>query len=348
MTTSTASTDPTATSAAATPAAPATAMAMAHALNASLRTAMEQDPKIMLLGLDIGELGGVFRVTDGLHKDFGGDRVVTSPLGEAGIVGSAIGLAMAGYRPVCEIQFDGFSFPAMNQIVTQLAKYRHRSEGAVTLPVVIRIPVGGGIGAVEHHSESPEAYFSHTPGLRVVCPSNAQDAYDMLGQAIACNDPVIFLEPKRSYWAKSAVNTDPSREVRPLDAAAIVRPGRDLTIVTYGALVPVALQAADALAEEGREVEVIDLRSIAPIDDETLLESARRTGRVVIAHEASGTGGIGGELAARIQAGAFYDLEAPVLRVTGYDTPYPASRLEEDWLPNADRILDACDQSLAY
>ncbi|MEV8635735.1 alpha-ketoacid dehydrogenase subunit beta [Streptosporangium sp. NPDC051023] len=319
---------------------------MAHALNASLRDAMKADDKVLLIGEDIGRLGGVFRVTDGLQKDFGDDRVVTSPLGEAGIVGSAIGLALAGYRPVCEIQFDGFVFPAMNQIVTQLAKYRHRSEGQISLPIVIRIPVGGGIGAIEHHSESPEAYFAHTPGLRVLCPSNAQEAYDLLGQAIRCNDPVIFLEPKRSYWSKGDV--DPSAPSVDMERARIVRPGNALSLVTYGALVPIATKAAGILAEEGHDIEVIDLRSLSPIDDATVVESVRRTGRLVIAHEASQTCGIGGELAARVQAQAFYELEAPILRVTGYDTPYPASRLEEDWLPNVDRILETCDLSLSH
>lgn len=320
--------------------------AMAHALNASLRDSMDADAKVLLLGQDIGQLGGVFRITDGLAKDFGEDRVVTTPLGEAGIVGSAIGLAMSGYRPVCEIQFDGFVFPAMNQIITQLAKYRHRSEGKVQLPVVIRIPVGGGIGAIEHHSESPEAYFAHTPGLRVLCPSNSQDAYDLLTQAIRCPDPVIFLEPKRSYWAKS--NLDPSAPPQHMDQAKIVRPGEALTLVTYGALVPVASKAASILADEGVEIEVIDLRSLSPIDDATVVKSVQRTGRLVVAHEASQTGGLGGELATRVQAQAFYELEAPILRVTGYDTPYPSSRLEHDWLPNVDRLLDACDRSLAY
>jgi 2-oxoisovalerate dehydrogenase E1 component beta subunit len=319
---------------------------MAHALNAGLRDALEADDKVLLIGEDIGRLGGVFRITDGLQKDFGEGRVVTSPLGEAGIVGSAIGLALAGYRPVCEIQFDGFVFPAMNQIVTQLAKYRHRSGGQVSLPVVIRIPVGGGIGAIEHHSESPEAYFAHTPGLRVLCPSNAQDGYDLLGQAIRCNDPVVFLEPKRSYWSKGELDTA-SLSVD-MELARVVRPGTDLTLVTYGALVPVAMKAAGVLTDEGWEVEVLDLRSLSPIDDATVVESVRRTGRLVIAHEAAQTGGIGGELAARVQAQAFYELEAPILRVTGYDTPYPASRLEEDWLPNVDRILNACDISLTH
>ncbi len=319
--------------------------AMAHALNRSLRHAMEVDPAVVLIGEDIGALGGVFRVTDGLSQDFGEERVVTSPLGEAGIVGSAIGLAMAGYRPVCEIQFDGFVFPAMNQITTQLAKYRHRSSGAVALPVVIRIPVGGGIGAIEHHSESPEAYFRHTPGLRVVCPSTPQDAFDLLGQSIRSDDPVIFLEPKRSYWAKGDVDPELSLD---MDLARVARAGTDLTLVTHGALTTTALGVADTLAEEGRDVEVIDLRTLSPLDDATVTASVRRTGRLVIAHEASQSGGIGGELAARVQADAFYELEAPVQRVTGYDTPYPASRLEEEWLPNADRILAACDRAFTY
>lgn len=323
-----------------------TRKALAHALNDALRHELEADPKVLLLGEDIGPLGGVFRVTDGLAKDFGEDRVVTSPLGEAGIVGSAIGLAMAGYRTVVEIQFDGFVFPAMNQIVTQLAKYRHRSEGKISLPVVIRIPVGGGIGAIEHHSESPEAYFAHTPGLRVLCPSTPQEGYDLLRSAIRCNDPVVFLEPKKIYWGKGDV--DFNSPAADLNTARTVRRGGGLTIATYGALVSTAVSAADELAGCGHEVEVIDLRTLSPLDDVTVVESVRRTGRLVIAHEASQSGGIGGELAARVQHKAFYNLEAPVLRVTGYDTPYPASRLESDWLPNLDRLLDACDASLSY
>lgn len=321
-------------------------MPIAHALNAGLRAAMETDDKVMLIGEDIGQLGGVFRVTDGLQKGFGDLRVVDAPLGEAGIVGSAIGLAMAGYRPVCEIQFDGFVFPAMNQITTQLAKYRHRSDGRVALPVVIRIPVGGGIGAIEHHSESPEAYFTHTAGLKVVMPSTPQEAYDMIREAIRSDDPTIFLEPKRSYWLKGQVNR--ASTPGPLDKAAVVRPGEDLTLVTYGALVPVALKVADVCAEEGRNIEVIDLRSLSPIDDATIIQSVERTGRLVVAHEASRTGGLGGEIASRVQDAAFHSLEAPVLRVTGYDTPYPASRLEEEWLPGLDRILDAVDRSFTY
>jgi pyruvate dehydrogenase E1 component beta subunit len=323
-----------------------TRKALAHALNDALRHELEADPKVLLVGEDIGPLGGVFRVTEGLAKDFGEDRVVTSPLGEAGIVGSAIGLAMAGYRTVVEIQFDGFVFPAMNQIITQLAKYRHRSEGKISLPVVVRIPVGGGIGAIEHHSESPEAYFAHTPGLRVLCPSTPQEGYTLLRTAVRCNDPVVFLEPKKIYWGKGEVDFDsPAVD---LNAARIVRDGDALTIATYGALVSTAVKAAEELAGDGHQVEVVDLRTLSPLDHQTVVESVRRTGRLVIAHEASQSGGIGAELAARVQREAFYDLEAPVLRVTGYDTPYPASRLEGDWLPNLDRLLDACDTSLAY
>ncbi|WP_199439776.1 alpha-ketoacid dehydrogenase subunit beta [Umezawaea beigongshangensis] len=320
--------------------------AMAHALNAGLRRAMEDDDRVVLIGEDIGRLGGVFRVTDGLQKDFGDLRVVDSPLGEAGIVGSAIGLAMAGYRPVCEIQFDGFVFPAMNQIVTQLAKYRHRAEGRASLPVVVRIPVGGGIGAIEHHSESPEAYFAHTAGLKVVCPSSPQDAYDLVRQAVRSDDPVVFLEPKRSYWRKGELDLD--AVPAPVERARVLRAGDDVTVVTYGALVPVALEVARICAEEGRSAEVIDLRCLSPIDDATILDSVRRTGRLVVAHEASRTAGLGAEIAARVQDRAFYSLEAPVQRVTGYDTPYPPSRLEEDWLPGVDRVLDAVDRTFEH
>jgi 2-oxoisovalerate dehydrogenase E1 component beta subunit len=281
----------------------------------------------------------VVRVTDGLETEFGPERVVTTPLGEAGIIGSAIGLAMAGFRPVCEIQFDGFVFPAMNQIVTQLAKYRHRSGGLIGLPIVIRIPVGGGIGAIEHHSESPEAYFIHTAGLRVVSPSTPQAAYDQLMQSIECDDPVVFLEPKHLYWAKGELVAG-SQGV-PFGRAAIVRGGRDLTIATYGAMVPMVQRAADLLVDQDVQAEIVDLRSLSPLDDATVCESVRRTGRLIVVHEASRTAGLGAELAARVHSACFYELEAPIQRVTGYDTPYPPSRLEEDWLPNVDRVLDA-------
>ncbi|WP_298988664.1 alpha-ketoacid dehydrogenase subunit beta [uncultured Pseudokineococcus sp.] len=317
---------------------------MARALNLGLRAAMEREPKVLVMGEDIGALGGVFRVTEGLAKDFGEERVVDTPLAEAGIVGTAIGLAMRGYRPVCEIQFDGFVFPAYDQIVTQLAKMTHRSRGTLTMPVVIRIPYGGGIGAVEHHSESPEALFAHHTGLRCVSPSNAVDAYWMIQQAIASPDPVIFFEPKRHYWDKAEL--DPSAEPYPLHRARVVRPGSDVTVVAYGPTVPLALRAADAAAEEGRSLEVVDLRSISPLDLAPVEESVRRTGRCVVAHEAPVFLGLGAEVAARVTERCFYSLEAPVLRVGGFSVPYPAARLEEEYLPDADRLLDAVDRVL--
>ncbi len=320
--------------------------AIARALNDGLRSLLAEHDRVLLIGEDVGRLGGVFRVTDGLQQEFGELRVVDSPLGEAGIVGSAIGLAMAGYRPICEIQFDGFVFPAMNQIITQLAKYRHRSEGMVSLPVVIRIPFGGGIGAIEHHSESPEAYFAHTAGLRVVCPSSAQEAFDLIRLAVQSEDPVVFLEPKHNYWLKGDVDRDATP--LPLGTARVVRTGHDLTLVTYGALVPTAVKVAEEAALDGRSVEVIDLRSLSPIDDATILASVERTGRLVVAHEASQTAGLGAEIIARVQDALFYSMAAPGIRVTGYDTPYPASRLERDWLPGVDRMLDAIDRSFTY
>ena len=319
---------------------------IAKALNEGLRKAMEDDSKVLIMGEDVGKLGGVFRVTDGLQKDFGEDRVIDTPLAESGIVGTAIGLAMRGYRPVCEIQFDGFVYPGYNQIVSQVAKIHYRSKGHVRLPVTIRIPFGGGIGAVEHHSESPEAYFAHTAGLKVVACSNPVDAYFMIRQAIASDDPVIFLEPKRRYWEKAEVDTTATPD--PLHSARVVRPGRDATVAAYGPMVKVALDAATAAEEDGRDLEVVDLRTLSPLDTDTVLESVRRTGRLVVVHEAPVTLGIGAELAARVTEEAFYSLEAPVLRVCGFDTPYPASRLEEDFLPDLDRVLDAVDRSLAF
>jgi 2-oxoisovalerate dehydrogenase E1 component beta subunit len=321
-------------------------MTLAKALNDGLRRAMEADPKVLVMGEDVGKLGGVFRVTDGLQKDFGEDRVIDTPLGESGIVGTAIGLALRGYRPVCEIQFDGFVYPAYDQIVSQLAKMHYRGAGSLILPVTIRIPFGGGIGAVEHHSESPEAYFAHTAGLKVVACSNPADAHAMIQQAVATDDPVIFFEPKRRYWEKAEVDPDASPD--PLHAARTVRPGRDVTVLAYGPMVRTALEAASAAAAEGRELEVIDLRSVSPIDWETVFASVRRTGRCVVVHEAPVFLGLGSELAARITERCFYSLEAPVLRVGGFDTPYPPSRLEEEYLPDLDRILDAVDRSFGF
>ena len=321
-----------------------TQVTMAKALNNGLRKAMEDDPKVLIMGEDVGKLGGVFRITDGLQKDFGEDRVIDTPLAESGIIGTAVGLAIRGYRPVCEIQFDGFVFPGFDQIVSQVAKLHTRSDGFVKMPITIRIPFGGGIGAVEHHSESPESYFAHAPGLKIVSCSNPSDAYWMIQQSIASDDPVIFFEPKRRYWAKGEVAEQPD----PLFVSRVVRPGTDVTIATYGPLVTTALEAAQVAADEGHDLEVIDLRTLSPFDMPTVLDSVRKTGRLIVVHEAWRNVSISSELAARVQEKAFYSLEAPVLRVTGYDTQYPPSRLEEEWLPNVDRILDAVDRTLSY
>jgi len=319
---------------------------ISRALNAGLRRALETDDRVLLMGEDIGPLGGVFRVTEGLQKDFGPRRVIDSPLAESGIVGTAIGLAMGGFRPVLEIQFDGFVFPAFDQITSQLAKITNRHEGAVQMPVVIRIPYGGHIGAVEHHQESPEAYFTHTAGLRVVSPSNANDAYWMMQQAIASPDPVIFLEPKAKYWQKGEVDTE--APALPLHASRIVRRGTDVTLVGHGAMVTTLLQAAALAESEGTSCEVIDLRSLSPVDYGPLLDSVRRTGRMVYAQEAPGFTSLGSEIAATVMEKAFFALEAPVLRVSGFDVPFPPAKLEGTYLPDADRILEAVDRSLAY
>ncbi|NNM47347.1 alpha-ketoacid dehydrogenase subunit beta [Knoellia koreensis] len=321
-------------------------MTIAKGINNGLRAAMERDPKVVLMGEDIGKLGGVFRVTEGLQKDFGEERVIDTPLAEAGIVGTAIGLALRGYRPVVEIQFDGFIYPAFDHIISQVAKMRARSLGKVTLPMVIRIPVGGGIGAVEHHSESNEAYFAHTAGLKVVCCSNPEDAYWMIQQAIESDDPVLFYEPKRRYWDKGEVDTDSAS--RELLRANVVREGTDLTLLAYGPMVKTCLQAAEAAEAEGKSLEVVDLRSLSPLDLDTLKASTEKTGRVVVVHEAPTFLGMGAELAALLQQECFYHLEAPVMRVGGYNLPYPPSKLEEEFLPDLDRVLDTVDRSLAY
>jgi pyruvate dehydrogenase E1 component beta subunit len=321
-------------------------MPFSRALNAGMRKAMENDPKVLLMGEDIGKLGGVFRVTEHLQRDFGDRRVLDTPLAESGIVGTAIGLAMTGFRPVIEIQFDGFVFPAFDQITTQLAKLTNRHEGALSLPIVIRIPYGGHIGAVEHHQESPEAYFAHTPGLRVVSPSTPNDAYWMIQEAIASKDPVIFMEPKSRYWQKGEVDLDAS--AAPLHASRVVRTGTDVTLVGHGAMVTVLLQAAALAEAEGTSCEVVDVRSLSPIDYAPILDSVRKTGHMVYAQEAPGFTSIGSEVAATVMERAFYALEAPVLRVSGYDTPFPPAKLEGSYLPDADRVLEAVDRSLAY
>jgi pyruvate dehydrogenase E1 component beta subunit len=321
-------------------------LSIAKAITAGLRKAMIENDKVLVFGEDVAQLGGVFRVTEGLHAEFGDKRIFNSPIAESGIVGTAIGLAMRGYRPVAEIQFDGFIFPAFDQIVSQLAKLQNRSEGFMNMPVVIRVPYGGGIGAVEHHSESPEAYFARTAGLRVITPSNANDAYWMIQEAIASTDPVLFFEPKRRYWQKGQVNLDASPQ-SPYKAR-VLREGTSVTLATYGPMVANALQAAEIAAEEGTSIEVIDIRSLSPIDFATIVESVKKTGRLVVAHEDSVNISISSEIAARVTEEAFYHLEAPVLRVGGFDVPYPSAKLEELFLPDADRILEAIDRALAY
>ena len=320
---------------------------MAMALNTALRDAMEADERVVLLGEDIGTLGGVFRITDGLQKDFGDQRVMDTPLAESGIVGISIGLAIRGYRPVAEIQFDGFSFPALDQILSHLAKYRNRSKGFQPMPVVVRIPYGGGIGAVEHHSESPETLYAHTAGLKVVTPATPADAYSLLRESIELDDPVIFLEPKRRYWARQELALPVTTE--PIGRASVLRDGGDCTVVAYGPMVKVALDAAQAAEEEGLgALEVIDLRSIVPLDEDTLIASVRKTGRMVVVHEAPEFLGAGAEIAARVTEAAFLHLEAPVLRCAGLNIPYPPARLEEVHLPSIDRILWTVQRSLDY
>ncbi|GAA4267461.1 alpha-ketoacid dehydrogenase subunit beta [Frondihabitans peucedani] len=321
-------------------------MPLGRAINAGLRRAMQDDQRVVMMGEDIGTLGGVFRVTEGLKAEFGAKRVIDTPLAESGIVGTAIGLAMYGFRPVCEIQFDGFIFPGFDQITSQLAKLTNRHEGTQSMPVVIRVPYGGHIGAVEHHQESPEAYFAHTAGLRSVSPSTPHDAYWMIQEAIRSDDPVMFFEPKSRYWPKGPV--DLSSPGVPLHASRVVRTGTEVTVVGHGAMVSVLLQAAEIAAEEGISIEVVDLRSISPIDYGPILSSVRKTGRLVIAQEASGNASVGSEIAATVAEKAFYSLEAPVLRVSSFDVPFPPAKLESVFLPDADRVLEAVDRALAY
>jgi 2-oxoisovalerate dehydrogenase E1 component beta subunit len=323
----------------------ASTVTLAKAVNHGLRRAMEDDSKVLIMGEDVGRLGGVFRVTDGLQKDFGDDRVIDTPLAESGIIGTAVGLAIRGFRPVCEIQFDGFVFPAFDQIVSQVARMHYRSGGHVTIPMTIRIPYGGGIGAVEHHSESPEGYFAHTAGLKVLTCSNPRDAYSMIRQAVACDDPVVFFEPKRRYWDKAEVDLDAEPE-SPW-SARVAREGTDVTLITYGPSVRPCLESAAAAVVDGHSIEVVDLRALSPIDWETVFASVRKTARAIVVSEAPVFGSLAGEIAARVSEECFFSLEAPVLRVGGFSTPYPSSRVEEHYLPDLDRILDAVDRSLA-
>ena len=322
------------------------AVTMAAALNEALRYSMRNDPHVIVLGEDVGKLGGVFRITDKLQEEFGEERVLDTPLAESGIVGSAIGMAMYGLRPVCEMQFDGFTYPAWEQLVSHLAKYGFRSRGRMRLPIVVRIPYGGGIGAVEHHSESLEAYFTHTAGLKVVTPSTPSDAFSLLVRSIEDPDPVIFLEPKRRYWIREDVELKPNGIQ--IGQAAIRREGTDVTLITYGPSVRTCQEACEEAEADGVSIELIDLRSLIPLDLDTIMESVKKTGRAVVVHEAQVTGGFGGEIAARIMEDDFLSLHAPVVRVGGFDIPYPPAKLEDVHLPDVDRVLDAVDKVLNY
>ncbi|NLU79727.1 alpha-ketoacid dehydrogenase subunit beta [Micromonospora sp. HNM0581] len=315
------------------------ATTMATALNAALADAMLADERVLVFGEDVGQLGGVFRITDGLQARFGDKRCFDTPLAEAGIVGFAVGLAMSGLRPVVEMQFDAFAYPAFEQIASHVAKLRNRTRGALSVPMVIRVPYAGGIGGVEHHCDSSEAYYAHTPGLKVVTPSTVDDAYSLLREAIDDPDPVVFMEPKKLYFA-GAETVLPAR-TEPFGRAVVRRPGRDATLVAYGPAVPVALDAAEAARDEGWDLEVVDVRTIVPFDDATVAASVRRTGRCVVVQEAQGFAGVGAEIAARVQERCFHALHAPVLRVCGLDIPYPAPMLEHTHLPSVDRVLDA-------
>ena len=316
-------------------------LTMAQALNRALRDAMAEDPTVLVLGEDVGPLGGVFRVTDGLTAEFGEDRCFDTPLAEAGIMGMAVGLAMNGMRPVVEMQFDAFAYPAFEQVVSHVAKMRNRTRGAVSLPMVIRVPYAGGIGGVEHHCDSSEGYYAHTPGLHVVAPATPADAYGLLRSAIASADPVVFLEPKKLYWAKDEV--DLAEAVPPIGRAVVRREGTDATLIAYGPSVPVALEAAAVASQEGRSLQVVDVRSIVPFDDETVCTAVRSTGRAVVVAEASGFASVASEIVARVTERCFHSLAAPVRRVTGFDIPFPPPKLEHLQLPGVDRVLDAVD-----
>ncbi|WP_409493450.1 alpha-ketoacid dehydrogenase subunit beta [Amycolatopsis sp. cmx-11-12] len=324
-------------------------LTIGKAINLGLRRAMEEDPKVLIMGEDVGKLGGVFRITDGLQKDFGEQRVLDTPLAESGIIGTAVGLAVRGFRPVCEIQFEGFIFPGFDQISSQVAKLHYRTQGKIKMPIVIRVPFGGGIGAVEHHSESPESLFAHIPGLKVVSVSNAVDAYWGIQQAIKSDDPILFFEPKKLYHS-GAMKSEVDVEATPdqLFKSRVVREGTQVTVVAYGPSVKVALDAATAAADEGKSLEVIDLRTLSPLDLEPVFESVRKTGRLIALSEAPSESSLTSEIAARVQQECFYSLEAPVLRVTGFDTPYPPAKLEEHYLPDLDRVLHTVDRSLAW
>jgi len=321
-------------------------MTLVQALTDALRIEMRRDPRVVVLGEDVGRFGGVFRVTDGLQKEFGPDRCIDTPLAESGIIGTAIGMALYGMRPVPEIQFGDYVYPAFDQIVNELAKFRYRSGGEYPAPVVVRMPIGGGIKGGHYHSQSPEAFFTHIPGLKVVCPSNAIDAKGLLASAIRGDDPVIFMEPK-FYYRKPKMEVPAGEYTIPIGEAKVVREGRQVTVIAWSAMVRTALEAAEKGAKRGFDLEVIDLRTLVPFDVERILASVKKTGRVVIVHEAPRTSGFGGELAATIQEKAILHLEAPILRVTGFDTPFPYT-LEHEYLPDADRVLDAVERVVNF
>ena len=328
------------------PTGPTERLTMAEAITSTLDAAMERNPDVILLGEDIGVTGGVFRITEGLHEKYGDKRVIDTPLNESGIVGSAIGMAIAGARPVAEIQFDGFVYPAFDQIVSHLGRFRYRTRGHVRLPVIVRFPNGAGIGAHEHHCDSPEAYFVHAPGLVVICPSSAIEAKGLLNAALEGDDPVIFLEPKVLYRAgRQDVPID--HYTLPIGRAAVKRQGSDVTLVTYGGMVPVSLAAAERAAGEGVEVEVIDLRTLFPWDRETVLTSVHKTGRLVCVQEPQGSCGVAAEVAATVAERAMYALEAPIVRVTGFDAPWPQFFVEEHALVDDERVLAGIRDAMA-
>jgi 2-oxoisovalerate dehydrogenase E1 component beta subunit len=321
-------------------------MTMVQAIQDALRLALREDPRVVVLGEDVGANGGVFRVTEGLQAEFGAERVVDTPLAENGIVGGAIGMALYGLRPIAEIQFVDFIYPAFDQIVSEMAKFRWRSAGQYSCPVIVRAPYGGGIKGGLYHSQSPEAYFAHTAGLKVVIPSTPADAKGLLLSALEGEDPVIFLEPKRLYRTLKE-DVPEGRHRVPLSTARIARAGEQCTVLTYGSMVPVALEAANDAAAKGWSVEVLDLRTLVPLDSEAVLDSVRRTGRVVILHEAPRTCGYGAELAALIAERALTSLAAPIVRVTGYDTPFPYT-LEHSYLPDPPRVLHAIEHVMSF
>jgi 2-oxoisovalerate dehydrogenase E1 component beta subunit len=319
---------------------------MVAALNAALRDALREDPRLLVYGEDVGRSGGVFRVTEGLQHEFGSERVFDTPIAEAGFVGMAVGLAFADWKSVVEMQFDAFSYPALEQVIDHVAKMRLRTRGRVGMPIVIRIPSFGGIKGKEHHGESPETYYVHTAGLKVVTPSSALDAYRLLRAAIDDPDPVIFLEPKARYWSKESGEL--SRDGAGIGVGRVLRDGDACTVIAYGAIVARALEAAVVASEEGMSVRVVDLRSLSPLDLDLLERCARETGRIVVVHEAPRTLGMAAEIAARLMELAFDHLEAPVARVTGWDTPYPPASLEQHYLPSVERITDAIRTTVRY